>query len=88
MDCLSWHALPAAGTGCAVRPLLSAKKKAGTQRQTQLRQKTVLPPLFLSQLRLCPRDKASGENEPEFLGEESFRSRLIFKVKFLPFIIY
>lgn len=43
---------------------------------------------FVSPLHLSPQDKASGENEPEFLGEESFRSRLIFKVKFLPFIIY
>lgn len=43
---------------------------------------------FLSQLHLNLQFKASGENEPKFLGEEWFRSRLIFKVKFLPFIIY
>lgn len=86
MDHLSWSTLPATGMGSAVCLLLVSKENSWDSKSDPAQPEDPAGFTLLSQLHLGP--KLHPKNEPEFRGEALLRSQLIFKVKFLPFIIY
>lgn len=86
MDHLRQPPLPGSMAGSALQLLHSAKKTAETQNQTQTSQKTVLASLFCHSHTSVPKIKLLGKMNPNSWAKN--HSHWIFKVKFLPFIIY